>query len=130
MKKYSLLLLFFFSTLSDVVIGRTIENDTTKLLTVVLDSIGSKHVLENNYVRRNYKLGNVEVISEKSYDPQKHKLVIVITKLKVRRHKAIVYGRDFNRQQARNLTFIFYMTKKRGEWIFDINNKKNVITIY
>ncbi len=130
MKKYSLLLLFFFSTLSDVVIGRTIENDTTKLLTVVLDSIGSKHVLENNYVRRNYKLGNVEVISEKSYDPQKHKLVVVITKLKIRRHKAIIYGYDFNKQQARNLAFILYVTKKRGEWIFDINNKKNVITIY
>lgn len=130
MKKYSLLLFFFFSMLSNVVIGRTIENDTTRLLTVVFDSIGCKHVLENNYVRRDYKLGDVEVISEKSYDPKKHKLVIVITKLKVRRHKAIIYGCDFNRQQTKNLTFIFYVMKKRGEWIFDINNKKNAMILY
>ena len=130
MKKYSLLLLFFFSTLSDVVIGRTIENDTTRLLTVVFDSMCFKCVLENRYVQRDFKLGDAEVINEKSYNPNKHKLVVVITKLKIRRHKAIIYGYDFNKQQARNLAFILYVTKKRGEWIFDINNKKNVITIY
>lgn len=130
MKKYGLLLFFFFSTLSNVVVGQIIENDTTRLLAVVFDSIGCKHVLENSYVRRDYKLGDIEVVGEKSYDPKKHKLVIVITKLKVRRHKAIIYGCDFNRQQTKNLTFVLYVKKRGGEWIFDIDSKKNVMIFY
>ena len=130
MKKYCSLLLFFFLLLSNIVMGQSIENDTTKLLTVVFDSMNFKHVLENHYIHRDFKLRGIEVINEKSYNPNKHKLVIAITKLKMRKHKAIIHGCDFNQKQTKSLKFILHATKKGDEWLFNIKNKKNSITFY
>lgn len=130
MKKYYLLLLFFFATLPYIVDGQTIENDTTKLLTIVFDSMSFKCVLANRYVHQDYKLGNIEVIDEDSYNPDKQKLVVIITKLKMRKHKAIIHGYDFNKKQSKSLKFVLYATKKRDKWIFNTTDKRNIITIY